>query len=274
MLLSARLQGQPALLYVLFEHQATVDRFMPMRLTRYVMRVWERWLRDHPRSTTLPAVIPIVLHQGPGQWDGPRRLAELIQLPAELLGRLERFMPGLEMIVDDLGALSPAALAARPGRHQVRVTWTLLRGIHDPDVDVTDLLALLRESLRALMLEAGGVERLRRAMLYIVRQRSGLDAKALVESVRRVAGPEVGEVAMSTYQELIDEGARNLVERQLRTKFGDLSPDVLERLAAATTRDLETWGERLLTADTLDDVFSARPRRATSSARSRRKRRK
>ena len=36
------------LLYVVFEHQSTVDRMMAFRMYRYVARIWERWLAEHP----------------------------------------------------------------------------------------------------------------------------------------------------------------------------------------------------------------------------------
>jgi predicted transposase YdaD len=41
---------------LLFEHQSSPDAAMPFRLLRYVVRIWERWRRDHPATTTLPFV--------------------------------------------------------------------------------------------------------------------------------------------------------------------------------------------------------------------------
>ena len=51
------------------------------------------------------------------------------------------------------------------------------------------------------------------------------------------------------------EGERALLERQLRRRFGFLSPEVAERLEQASAADLETWAENVLDAPTLDDVF-------------------
>jgi flagellar biosynthesis/type III secretory pathway protein FliH len=101
--------------------------------------------------------------------------------------------------------------------------------------------------------------------------------EALLDEIQRIVGPEVAEVVKSTGQTLIDEGieqgiekgieqgiekgiekgARALLERQLRTKFGELSPDAQARLEAAPRADLEQWADRVLTAATLDEVFSA-----------------
>ena len=53
------------------------------------------------------------------------------------------------------------------------------------------------------------------------------------------------------------EGKRALLERQLRRRFGLLSPEVAERLGQASAADLETWAENVLDAPTLDDVFNS-----------------
>ena len=53
------------------------------------------------------------------------------------------------------------------------------------------------------------------------------------------------------------EGERALLERQLRRRFGFLSPEVAERLDQASAADLETWAENVLDAPTLDDVFES-----------------
>ncbi len=53
------------------------------------------------------------------------------------------------------------------------------------------------------------------------------------------------------------EGERTLLERQLRRRFGLLSPKIAERLSQASATDLETWAENVLDAETLDDVFES-----------------
>ncbi len=53
------------------------------------------------------------------------------------------------------------------------------------------------------------------------------------------------------------EGERALLERQLRRRFGMLSPEVAERLSQASAAELETWAENVLDAPTLDDVFDS-----------------
>jgi predicted transposase YdaD len=53
LLFTARLRtGRSLLLYVLLEHQSTVDRWMALRMLRYVVRQLEHWRQEHPESPT------------------------------------------------------------------------------------------------------------------------------------------------------------------------------------------------------------------------------
>ena len=53
-----------------------------------------------------------------------------------------------------------------------------------------------------------------------------------------------------------NEGARALLTRQLTRRFGPLPEAAMNRLQAAGPEQLECWGECLLSAGSLDDVFS------------------
>jgi len=52
------------------------------------------------------------------------------------------------------------------------------------------------------------------------------------------------------------EGQTSLLIRLLHTKFGDLSPVFERQLQEATQDQLEHWADRVLTAETLEQVFS------------------
>ena len=51
-------------------------------------------------------------------------------------------------------------------------------------------------------------------------------------------------------------GQRAIVLRLLTKRFGPLPPAALERIEQADTSTLEDWADRLLTADSLDEVLS------------------
>ncbi|MCI5161708.1 MAG: DUF4351 domain-containing protein [Candidatus Electrothrix sp. AX5] len=58
------------------------------------------------------------------------------------------------------------------------------------------------------------------------------------------------------HQEGCQEGEVRLLLQLLRKRFGDLPGWAEERLRLTSSAMLETWSERILTASTLDEVFS------------------
>ncbi len=56
-------------------------------------------------------------------------------------------------------------------------------------------------------------------------------------------------------QEGRQEGERTVLERQLQRRFGALSPEITKKLSEASSVDLENWAEKVLDAETLNDVF-------------------
>ena len=69
--------GQPVYVYVLVEHQSTVDFWLRLRLLRYQVRIWERERTQRPRARTVSPIVSVVLHHGPRQWRTSPRFEDL-----------------------------------------------------------------------------------------------------------------------------------------------------------------------------------------------------
>ena len=50
-------------------------------------------------------------------------------------------------------------------------------------------------------------------------------------------------------------GEREFLEKQLTLKFGQLSPETRDLLQRATGEELTRWAERILSANTLGEIF-------------------
>jgi hypothetical protein len=68
-------------------------------------------------------------------------------------------------------------------------------------------------------------------------------------------GPEAEEVYMTTADMLRAEGVAGVLARQLTRRFGALPDGARERIDAAPLEQLEAWSDRVLDAETLDEVF-------------------
>jgi hypothetical protein len=95
--------------------------------------------------------------------------------------------------------------------------------------------------------------------------RSGLYLDLVLESLTEAARRELQTMNPRTYEYQSEfarryfgqgqqQGRLAIVERLLTARFGALPPEIRERLAAATSAELDAIGDRLLNATTLEEA--------------------
>jgi predicted transposase/invertase (TIGR01784 family) len=251
--------GKTAYLYCLFEHQSQPDPLMPWRMSEYVHRIWERAMRAEPERTTLPLIIPVVVHHGAGGWAASRRLHQLVDGLDELSG-VAPLVPDLELLIDDIASASDDDLQHRPLLPLPKVALWLLRDLRD----LESLFAHI-EAWATLLAHLGQADMLL-VMRYIVRVTNRGTLDEMLERIARVtpaAESSMSSAAKSVYEEALERGLqqgqtralRKALLRQLTARFGAVAPDVGRRIERAELAELETWVGRFATAERLDDVF-------------------
>ncbi len=272
LLFSARLRtGRPLLLYVLLEHQSSVDRWMAWRMLRYVVRLGEQWRREHPEGTRLPVIVPLVMYHGTEEaWTAPRQVEEFFDLPeeAEERERWRALVPRFEYLLDDLTAEREEALRARLGPPLVQLAWLLLRYGRTEELAerLLDWVALFVQ-VRAAPEGTEHLGMVIRYLLYIgdstVREAAGRVLHSVVDAQR-------AEELMRSYgEELIEQGmqqglARGRAEgraegvlRILAARGVHVSAEARQRILTCTDMaTLDRWFDQALTASTLADVLA------------------
>jgi hypothetical protein len=256
--------GQPLLLYFLLEHQSSVDRWMAFRMLRYVVRQLEHWLQQHPDSSVLPLIIPVVMYHGPESgWTAPRRVEDLFHLPDDAAERWQALVPRFEYLVDDLTAEREEALMARAGPPLVPLTLLLLR------FGRSEKLALMLEGWKALLAKViaspGGQEELHAILHYLLRVGDKAAQGRIQHVLQSVANEQRAEEWMTTIAEdLIEKGwvkgmAQGRAEDVLRilSKRGITVDDRTRQLilGCADLETLDQWFDRALTATRLSDLM-------------------
>ncbi|MBX2799526.1 MAG: Rpn family recombination-promoting nuclease/putative transposase [Myxococcales bacterium] len=102
--------GDDVLLYILFEHQSSSDRWMPLRLLDYLVQIWNRWHASHPKAQSLPPVIPLVLYHGAECWTAPLSFAEMIEVPRFIRVDLAPWLVDFRYVLRDLGEVDDEEL--------------------------------------------------------------------------------------------------------------------------------------------------------------------
>jgi len=77
MIYRVQINGKDTYIYLLIEFQSTVDRFMPLRMLRYITEFYE-YLVKSQKMKQLPSVFPLLLYNGDRKWTAPVELRTLI----------------------------------------------------------------------------------------------------------------------------------------------------------------------------------------------------
>jgi hypothetical protein len=148
------LGGAPVLVYLLFEHQSTVDALMVYRLLRYMVRIWEEYLAAHPEAKRLPDIVPLVLHHSEKGWTASTAFENVIEVDEETLGALLPHVPRFRFLLDDISQSTDEALKARAMSALGRLALWCLRHGREPEALIDELgrwLDLVHEVRQAPM---------------------------------------------------------------------------------------------------------------------------
>jgi hypothetical protein len=258
-------EGEPVevLVYLLFEHQSTDDPLMPFRLLLYVVRVWEKIVRETPSLRKLPAILPIVLHHSERGWGSPTTLHGLVDLDDSAMAIVGKHIPNFSMMLDDLSAQSDDSLRARAISALGRLALFCLRHAREPQV-LLDQLRRWLDLIREVQSAPGGHEALILIWRYIMATNGQAPPDEVVARLLDVVGKEHAEEIMTAGEQLIERGKKDglkiaqeqLLTKLLRARFGAFPDAIAARIHAADSERLETWFDRALTAAALDEVFA------------------
>jgi len=232
---------------------------MAVRIMTYVGLLYQDLIKQKqvlPRRR-LPPVLPIVLYNGDGKWTAETNVADLIPRTP---GLLAKYVPHLEYLLIDENRYNVAELAAM--RNLVAAAIRFERP--ENEASLMALIDVLNEWL------AGNPELKRIFALWI-------RAMVLRHSRNRLVLPKVRDLKelkmtltdrfdawIREYEQKglekglekgLAQGEALLLQRQLARRFGPLPSDVIAQLGTATTEQLERWGDRVLDAASLEDVF-------------------
>jgi predicted transposase/invertase (TIGR01784 family) len=262
-------RGGDALVYLLMEHQSTFDARMPLRLLRYMVRIWDRWERDHPTGK-LPIVLPIVLHHDIDAWRAAPEFACVLDASPELLAAVGPFQPLFRFVLDDLAPLSLETLSSRK-LHALALLvqlafWTSrsLARLQDAAPRMGAMVAELTRDARAQML-------LMQLYVYLLHDAPrDVETEEVQAILKQIAGPAGKEDIVNAGERLIEQGrVKGLAEGQAAIRLAivalltarglGLSESGKARLAACSdVALLTTWVTCAVTAATEADVFAAR----------------
>lgn len=129
LLFSAHTGGRRLLVYLLLEHQSTVDEHMPLRMLIYMTRIWERWSSERP-AERLPPIVPVLVSHARTR-PVLTRMHDLFAPPPSSIPGLAEHVPQFRILLDDIASATDDDLTtersrrfrrSRSGSYETRAT--------------------------------------------------------------------------------------------------------------------------------------------------------
>ena len=211
LLFSAPLGGGEVRLFLLFEHQSTEDRWIALRLLRYMVSIWEQCEPDQ----ALPPILPVVLAQNDRAWKIRPDFVSLFELPDGLAGDVRWFLPDFGFRLIQLAQIPFEAIRGTPAGVVVLRTLKAERSGRLLDEIVWDepLLSLIPRALFEAF------------VLYL--SHADVDSAGLESNLKTIQTPELKETAMTLAQKLRQEGRQ---EGRREGRLSTLRENVVETL--------------------------------------------
>jgi len=281
--------GKWTYIYLLLEFQSQPDSWMALRMLVYVGLLYQGLIKEGlvASAEQLPPVFPLVLYNGSRPWTASQEVSELI---APLPGGLADYRPSLRYLLLDEGRYTERDL---PTSENLAAALFRLENSQAPD----ELRAVIRTL--AQWIYAPEQASLRRAFTVWIKRvllpgklpEVVLPETADLNEVDNMLAERVQEWTRQWKAEGLEEGLgkgleRGLEEgllkgreegreegfeegykngemvfliRLLERRFGPLDDARKARLETADAKRLLVWGERILTAESLEEVFRDQP---------------
>ncbi|MGA0061123.1 MAG: Rpn family recombination-promoting nuclease/putative transposase [Planctomycetota bacterium] len=258
LLFSVEIGSNPTYLYLLLEHKSHDEREPVLRLLEYATRIMLRHAREHPEEGSLPPVLAVVVHHGPGTFRRADDLRSRYQLGSGLRAILEGYIPQFRVVVDDLTRTPPEVLASRTMSAMAKLGLVTMQRATS-NRSLAAILRGLGSHFAAAHREGGDPALLAAVLSYLGKVRD-TPLREVQEAIRVELGPDMEEMMISTYDQVLQEGhARGFAEalrEQIRARFGLIREDLEARIQAATPEELRRFVIRAVSARSLDEVFA------------------
>jgi len=252
-------------LYVLTEHQSTVDVLMAYRIWNYIIRIWADYIKQTGFQTkTLPLVFPLVFYNGKKLYDGCRSLRGLIDAPLDIIE---------DVLFKDFHLVDTHNIADEELRNQHWAGVLAFAFKHVYDREVWPHIDTLIGMMQKIQHEDGAVTYINNLLKYWLRAaETKKRPKEFIETVQqRLSVPIKGEI-MTLAEQLIQQGVQQGVQqgihhgihqgesimliRQLERKFKIIPQLFKQKIEQADGNKLLMWGDRILDAVELEEIFA------------------
>lgn len=220
-------------LYILIEHQSTVDFSMAFRVMTYLVRFWTEYYKNSDENLRtqkgfrFPPVFPIVLYNGEGAWTAATSLRELVE-QGDLF---TEYIPNVRYHLVDIPRIS---------KEMLKEIGNVLAGVFllEHEIHGEEFSKAFQEALDLFDRETDDEiwKAVAEWLSVLLRRRHPLDAVKLMQEIdfTKHNRQEVKTMLATMPEKLIaygeQKGIAKSIIRVLKTRFGEVPQDIIEQL--------------------------------------------
>ncbi len=271
-------EAEELLIYILIEHQSTIDLTMGFRVLFYMTQIWDFQRREW-ESNNIPKsqwrfrpIIPIVFYTGEQRWQTPLSISALMDLP----DTLSEFVPKFNTLFFPVKSTDTAVLTKTD--HPFGWLLTVLQKEHASKEEIRT--ALVEAVTHIDTLDEEETQQWKRAIFYLyllILHRRPIEEHEELQTlvyqhIQETSRKEEGEKMAQTMAEyLIEQGEkqgekrgerrgetrakREDILKLLSLRFDSVPESVASRITSIRSLSrLDTLFDRVATAKTLNDI--------------------
>jgi hypothetical protein len=135
-----------AFIYILFEHKSWEEWFTCLQLLKYMVRIWELFLKQNKEAKYLPVIIPLVIYHGKPKWSISENFISLFEETTDL----EQYIPDFSYNLYDISHMPDEDIQGTP---LLKIFLTTFKYIYNPELrnklwDIFKLFLELRDKTK------------------------------------------------------------------------------------------------------------------------------
>ncbi len=256
-------QDFEAFVYILIEHQSTVDYLMPFRILVYMTRIWDHYVKERGKesrrkSFKLPPIIPVVFYDGLRRWTAFRNFKDMVSMGEEY----SKLVPSFEYLLLDVKEIPQSVL------RELNNAMGFIMMVDVPsDEDVAKFIEKLERIYRDLPREQKElVDRYMRSISALMSKVVGVKIEP---DLFKEGGEEMFTILRRRIREDLENAerrgekrgakkeARIMLMRLLERKFGSIDNELKELIEKAPIEKVEEVALMIFDVESLEEVKEA-----------------
>ena len=203
-LYKVKFRNKRAFIYLLIEHKSYLERFTALQLLKYMVNIWELYLKQEEKTETLPVILPIVIYHGASKWKIDTNFISMFA--ADTPGYVKEYIPDFQYNFHDISRLPDEKIK---GAVLLRILFSTLKYVFTAELK-QKLFAIL-QLFNELNDKQKGTKYLEILLRYLADSARNLTVEDIEEPVKKII--EGGDIMSTIAEKWVEQGRQEGIEK-------------------------------------------------------------